>query len=566
MKKIIILLAFLEIFLCGICFAKEPQINIIYPPLNKQINADSTFFIGNTTQGSQLELNGELLNIRQNGGFVKKVQLKSGKNTFKFISTYQNKKNSLDYNLYSVKKPLSLSNQSFVINTSSVMPNENSLYPVGENIILSFQGSKGNKAEFSFDGKCFYPMTEVKDGCYQAGYTIKTQDDLNLTPVIYRLCGNSGTVEEVSKSKISILPDNIWGKTIKNEAVIRTAPTMSRLTPLPQGTNLKITAKIGNEYRFEYGNISAFIKAEDVEVLQGEYALNPSQITTVTTEETAEYTIIKIPLNNCLPVKIEENFDNNIDLYIYNALLNISTNKIADYNSIINTMLAYQPYENVFKLNIKTKSLYGYSYDYENNTFVLRLKKMQPKIDNVLKNRVIAIDAGHGGSESGAVGLTGIAEKTVNLKIAEYLKTLLEQQGAKVVMTREDDKYVELYERVNIARQNKSDILVSVHNNALADGSDPNLIHGSESYFYHPHSLALAKAIQPELVKETGFNDNGVYYNSLVLTRPSDFPAVLVEAGYMIYPDEYEFLITDEGQKTAAKAIFNGIKKYFEAL
>lgn len=423
-----------------------------------------------------MKINGKSINIRPNGGFIEKVDLKAGENLFGFEL---NNKKIKYYSIYSTKKDL---------DKSKIKLNE---------MIVSLDS---------------------------------------------------------------------WAKVIKNEAVIRTAPTMTRLTPLPEGTILKITGKTGKEYRFNYGVRSAFIKEDDVKMLACDYDLISNQIDSLTVEENNNYTFMKIPLKDRLPVEIVENTDNSIDLFVYNSVLNLSSYKIADDSSIVKDISVFQPYDNIVKLNIKMKKINGYSYGYEDNCFVLRLKKIRNKQENSLKNRIITIDAGHGGLESGSVGSTGIAEKTINLKISQYLKELLEQQGANVLMTRENDKDVDLYKRVEIARQNNSDILLSIHNNALPDGADPYITHGAGTYFYHPHSLPLAKAIQSELLKETGFRDNGIYNSSLVLTRPSDFPSVLVEAGFMIYSEEYEFLITEAGQKAVAKAIFNGIKKYFEGL
>lgn len=474
MKKIIILIFFLQLLLQGTCFAIEPKITIIYPLLKQKINASSTFFVGNTNSCEKLKINGKLIPLRKNGSFVEKINLKAGENIFSFEI---NNKKIIDYTLYSVKNNLALSD--------------------------------------------------------------KTQK---------MICLES------------------WAEIIKNDAVIRTAPTMTRLTPLPEGTILKITGKIGNDYRFNYGRRFAFIEEKDVKILAADYTLITNQLASLTIEENNCSTFIKIPLKNKVPVEIVENYDNSLDLSFYNTDLNLDTYKVADNTSIIENMAITQPYENTVKLKIKTKKQNGYSYGYEGNCFVLRLKKINALQENPLQNRVITIDAGHGGAEFGAIGPTGIAEKTVNLKISQYLKILLEQQGAKVIMTREEDKEADLYKRVEIAKQNNSDILLSIHNNALPDGADPSEIHGSEVYFYHPHSFPLANAIQFELLKEIGFKDNGIANKSLALTRPSDFPSVLIESGFMIYPDEYEFLITDAGQKAVAKAIAEGVKKYFKEL
>jgi len=225
-----------------------------------------------------------------------------------------------------------------------------------------------------------------------------------------------------------------------------------------------------------------------------------------------------------------------------------------------------QDLNNCLNLSIKTnsKQFWGYKYYYEGKTLVLRLRK-PPQINSKhpLKGKVICIDAGHGGTELGSVGPTAIPEKLINLEIAENLKKILEKKGAKVIMTRDSDKDVGLDDRVNIANSNEAQVIVSIHNNALPDGKDPYIEHGTSTYYYHSQSLPLAKSIQKSLVPVMGFKNLGVLHSSFVLTRPTEALSVLVEVGFMINPDEYNLLITPEFQKKAAIGISRGLENFF---
>ena len=131
-------------------------------------------------------------------------------------------------------------------------------------------------------------------------------------------------------------------------------------------------------------------------------------------------------------------------------------------------------------------------------------------------------------------------------------------------MTREKDNYVDLYDRVAFAQNKKADILVSIHNNALPDGQNPYITHGTETYYYQPQAIPLAQAVQKNLLLQNGFNDLGVKKGSLVLTRPTNPVSILVEVGFMINPDEYAALLLPENQEKYAIGIKNGIVEYFK--
>ena len=119
----------------------------------------------------------------------------------------------------------------------------------------------------------------------------------------------------------------------------------------------------------------------------------------------------------------------------------------------------------------KFKKWWGLDVHYEGTTLVIEIRK--PWIENTFRDMVIAIDPGHGGSDTGAVGPHGTYEKTANLQIARLLKETLEKAGAKPFLTRDADVDVSLYERPRIAWRNKARLFVSVHCNASGLGENP---------------------------------------------------------------------------------------------
>lgn len=184
-----------------------------------------------------------------------------------------------------------------------------------------------------------------------------------------------------------------------------------------------------------------------------------------------------------------------------------------------------------------------------------------------LKGKVIVVDPGHGGSDTGAIGPNHVAEKNVTLAIARDLDKLLTDGGAKVIMTRTSDKDVayegtsdidELQARVAIANQASADLFVSIH----ADASDEP-VSGTATYFYPGNSDSLASLVQDSMVSQLKLSDRGYQPNDFYVLKNTTMPAILTEVAFISNPKEEKLLINPTFDKKAALGIYNGIKKYF---
>lgn len=231
------------------------------------------------------------------------------------------------------------------------------------------------------------------------------------------------------------------------------------------------------------------------------------------------------------------------------------------------------------------------------------------------KEHVVVIDPGHGGRDYGAVGAI-TNEKTINLDVALELQRLLkEQKGLKTVMTRADDRFIELAERANIANKAHGDLFVSIHVNSVAksnknrtkvrgasvyalglhrsasnfevakrensvmeleadystryQGFDPN---STESYIifelsqnkHLDQSINFAEMAQTQLCTTAGRADRGVLQAGFWVLHASAMPAVLVELDFICNPESERYLNSKAGKKQMARALANAITKYFD--
>jgi len=170
----------------------------------------------------------------------------------------------------------------------------------------------------------------------------------------------------------------------------------------------------------------------------------------------------------------------------------------------------------------------------------------------------IVLDAGHGGKDVGAQRGTS-QEKEMTLAITEFLKRDLEERGLRVYLTRQDDTYVSLEDRVKMTNTLMPDLFVSVHINSLPQDSD---LHGIETYYQTPTSRLLADCVHEALVNHLDAPDRSVRKARFYVINHTPVPAILAEVGFISSKDEREKLISSEYQRRVAKALEQGVVLY----
>lgn len=489
----------LLLFIIFISSAKVFALDIVYPKKNPcTINANSTFFIGSTDPTDTLKINDTEVKVSEKGVFAQTVVLKPGKNIFEITSTAKD---------------------------------------CSKNII-TFVIEKPN----------------------------------------YQICAKQAFLKEY--------PDLQDFSTVTDNVPLRSSPVdsgINRLVHLPKSLDLKINGERGDFYRvFLSPRTIGWVLKSDVEKkIKTQADKDTVKINNFTIEEDKEFLKFEFDLGKKAPFVAQEisglrfnlfnvSFDDNL-FARYHYSREMIKKSISEQRLIYKT--ANKTPENPFYLTEKDdtltlelpflRKLMGYEAYYDNNKLVLKIRK-EINVNNKcpLKNVTIAVDAGHGGEELGAIGGCGDKEKDINLAIAKNLQQELLARGANIVMTRDCDKAVSLADRVKIAKDNNAVISVSIHANALPDGQDPLKNRGTSVFYYHNQAKPLADSILISMVTGLKTQNDRVKQASLALVRPTSSVSVLVEVAYIINPDDYAMLLDNDFQLKCAKAIADGIENY----
>lgn len=203
---------------------------------------------------------------------------------------------------------------------------------------------------------------------------------------------------------------------------------------------------------------------------------------------------------------------------------------------------------------------WGYSIYYENKKLVVKVKRQPADLD--LENLKIAIDPGHGGSNTGAGGITSnIAEKNYTLLIAKQLQKELEEEKATVFMTREIDTTLSMPERIDMIKAEEPNFLISIHLNSSAKDS----VNGVSTYYRYIGFKPLTQFILNRMLELDLKEFGNVGGFNFALSGPTDYPNCLVEVAFLSNKEDEKKILDPEFHKAVAKKIVAGIKDWLKS-
>lgn len=559
-------------------------LNIVIPETDTVLYSFSRYRVAaNTHPEATAYINGEEVKVYSSGAFVDLIDHKNDTTVIEF--RVEKSGESLIKTMYLIRPPeIDMDLPDNIISDLMLLPMEDVWIEHGETLTVQFQGKSGEEALFSIDGitgnikmqEVPIELVDGKKGVYRGTYVVKPNDfgkDRKITFKIKR--GLLGYHKRDTNARVSFLKNPIVGEVTADRAYLNIGLGTDRLGGakygyLQKGVRLNIVGKQQNAYKVRLSeSLDAWIPIGFVELLNENIPPISSLTGNVRISGNSDVDLIRLSLSEKLPyISYQELDPNKIIVDVFGATSNTNW-KIKHLSSHGIKNVDWQQVENDrFRLMIELdhSQNWGYEIGYGwGSTLDIRIKK-PPVVKDVsmpLTGRIIAVDAGHGGSNNGSLGAAGFQEKEITLQISEILKSQLEKAGAQVVMTRTDDRSMYMSERWDIILENKADLLVSIHTNSIGYGNDPLEIRGTGSFYKHLAFKPLASIMYDRMIG-LGFDDYGLVGNfNFTLSQPIEFPNVLVETAFLSNPEE-EILLTDsEFQSKIAEEIVKGLEQFY---
>jgi N-acetylmuramoyl-L-alanine amidase len=592
-------------------------IRVVYPPPDAMVRArDSSFLLGSVGTGdARLTINGDPVRVWPNGAWLAWIPLpQDSLMRFRITARTATESSVLDY-------PIRRGGwgpppgPGLWLDSTSLTPRGRVWWPAGEYLTLSARASEDAQVRLRLPDGTVVPLRaesrleEIPDAVRAFD-----RDTVNLISPARRdryvgvLRGRSlgpspGPLLPspwIPPVAVGLLPDSVaWGmvEAIRGADTVRarwplqvglldTLPviaeldddttgtgltdriTVARAVPggtyhwfFPAGTRVRVSGRLNDDLRVRLAPESeAWLALAEARSVPGLTAV-PAVVGSVRLTPMADRVRVRVPLSHRVPFKVSE-ADRSLTLRLYGALGDVNWIQYGAHDTLIRRVAWAQDDREEVTLTLElASSLWGYHARWERGDLIFDVRR-PPSLDHggSLKGRLIAVDPGH--PPGGATGPTGLREAEANLGISLEVKRLLEQEGARVFMTRTEDVPLELWPRVDLAERAGAELLVSIHNNALPDGVNPLTNNGTSVYYNQQRSVPLARAVQAALVRRLGVRDLGIGRGDLAMVRTTWMPSVLTEGLFMIVPEQEAALRSQRGQRLYAEAVVEGIRRF----
>jgi N-acetylmuramoyl-L-alanine amidase len=251
-----------------------------------------------------------------------------------------------------------------------------------------------------------------------------------------------------------------------------------------------------------------------------------------------------------------------IKVELYNVQSN--TNWITQLKSVkaVKNVWYEQTESDVLQVTIELvkQQHYGYSIGYNGRSLLLKIRRL-PAIKNI-RNMTIAIDAGHGGTNTGASGVTSkILEKDYTLLFAKELQKILKKQKVNVLMVRETDTTIDNKDRVLAAQQNNPDLFISFHLNS----SGRSTARGVSTYYKHVAYRSFTESLLNRLLKIKNLQEFGnIGSFNFTPIQPTEYPSCLVEVAFLSNTEDEKMILDPKFRYKVASQVYLGIKDWIK--
>jgi N-acetylmuramoyl-L-alanine amidase len=458
----------------------------------------------------------------------------------------------------------------------------------GDRVQVRVRAPSGSRVTASLSGASvtLEPETDTTDMPDEGGFMAvvysgiitlpATQPDgslFDLGTITFAATRGSETAD-LTGHNVKLVNNTVFGlacEVIRDFASLKVATASSWVNdylPAAIGMRDRITGFENGHFRLSFGG---YISANDV-VLTPERQLLTNRIMSAVMEDTGDVTEIRFGVSENVPVNaVCRNGVFTITLFNTphgGRRLDLADNPIFSGTSVANNRAEQSV---TYTLNlIHPDNFYGFEVVYENSFIIIRVRNPMRRIEGEqpLRGLTIAVDAGHGGRDPGAMGFLGVHGKNeadLNLDVSLALRDILTDMGADVVMTRETDITFELADRAFFINDANPDLLISIHYNSMGDAQDNTRINGVLQLYSNESGRLFATSVGRGLAAELNRFLRDTRFMDLGIARNHKFPAALIEIAFITNPDEYEFALSAEGIQRSAQGIANGVTAWIDA-
>lgn len=557
----------------------EKPVVITSPANGSKLNLDSTYIIGSSDPGYALYINDNPVSQTKKGFFSYYMPLSEGENKFVF------KQNGVEtvYTLYNKiktdQKTVWPVMDSYKI--KGLVPSNDYLLEGGESIAVKATAPAGSVVNAIINGVTVV-LEQTTSPPANAEYMETVYAGTYKLPSI-----TAGQISELGVIQYNAVRGNETAQATGAKISIKGAAAVCAVEVIKADSELKVAtdswyyddyvpAAVGmrdNAVRLADGyyklRMGGYIKAENVKIISKEISAN-AWITSADLLVENNKTKLYVKAAENVPVNafIE---DNRFVLTLYNVNTDVKNVKFNVNPLFTKATVGKGPQEKSFRIYldlIDLDNFYGFEVSYADGYIIISFRNPSTLApgDLPLNGRIIIVDAGHGGNETGALGPNPeLPEKVINLNIALKLAAKLEEYGATVLLTRTDDSTVLISDRLNFLNEVNPDLSVSVHLNSMNLSADITKIRGLVGLYFSDSGKLLTKSISLSTAQILNRMERAPAVQRLAMVRNPKFPSTLIEVGFMTCVEEYNIMTTETGIHNSAEGIANGVLEFYRA-
>lgn len=569
-------------------------LRVIVPETDTTVNPFSTQRISaSTLPSARAFINGRETKVYSSGAFCGVVNVPVDTSVLRLVVKGANG-DSLEKDFALIRpQPLKTSpSDPVVIDSAMMKPSEDLWLGAGDILEVRFKGSPGKEAWFDIEGvESGIPMVELPPaqanglgGVYIGRYKVREEDDVADAHIRFHLKKNFWSSEKAyAKAKVSIIPQElprvveVKGKNpFLNAGLGGDRLGGAKLGFIQSGVRVVVTGKVGNQYRVRLSDdMEAWLPQYFASLLPLDTPLPNSLVGTLTvtgTDSSANNNqgedVVTVSLSQRLPYLSQQCVNPAqliVDIFGATSNTNWITQQLSSkgIKSVTWQQIGADRYRLIITLAYQQH--WGYDISYVGNS-MMRITLRRPPViasqNTPLAGLTIAVDAGHGGDNNGAVGSTGVLEKDMTLLFAKNLDSLLTLKGVNVVMTRTDDSSVSMQDRADKVISSNAQILVSIHCNSIGETTDPALTKGTSTYYRYIGFQPLAEIMYGKML-ELGLNQQGCVGSfNFSLNGPTQLPNVLVETAFLSNPEDEIRILDSTFRQHVAEQIVKGLEEF----